>query len=293
MKAATTDLVSVTLSLKNVLGDYFNDTVRFYFKNLKRQSLTRRFSLTLHGETVRTPATIAAGAHGQYQVFITPERYREKSILFRVPLGKPAGIEETFLLEPSKANPRFPSYKELETKSSWTALINVMKKSGITATQYSSMDDQVKAGIFNLHAKMQRTTPAAGSTVFDHVEKITRPKPARFYAHVSRDLYELVSNAKVVFRSVSGALHSFFGDWKPIAKKGSFKTRDEAGNLQLTFARNVDGDYLVDADIDDHDGLEHAFDVLKHTFTKRDTHPYDIHQILVLFQGLHPGYDLE
>lgn len=70
------------------------------------------------------------------------------------------------------------------------------------------------------------------------------------------------------------------------------RSLDAAGNLQLTFARNVQGDLKADIDIDDHQGTEHAADVLKHKITSKDTHPYDIHEILIYFQGLDPGYQL-
>ncbi len=47
---------------------------------------------------------------------------------------------------------------------------------------------------------------------------------------------------------------------------------------------------MSDTDIDDHQGIQHAFDVIKHTISSSDSDPYDIHQILVFFQGLDPGY---
>jgi hypothetical protein len=48
-------------------------------------------------------------------------------------------------------------------------------------------------------------------------------------------------------------------------------------------------------DLDDHAGVQHAGDVLKHRFSDDDTDPYDIHEILIHFQshlGVDPGYDL-
>jgi hypothetical protein len=63
------------------------------------------------------------------------------------------------------------------------------------------------------------------------------------------------------------------------------------GNLQLTFATNAQEQFAVDADLDDHQGIKHAFDVIKHKFSG-DTHPYDIHEVLVKFHGIDPGYRL-
>jgi hypothetical protein len=77
-----------------------------------------------------------------------------------------------------------------------------------------------------------------------------------------------------------------------VTPNGSFKTRDTAGNLQLTFARHPDGRMMADIDLDDHQGIAHAADVLRHKISGKDTHPYDIHNILVLFQNCDPGYSL-
>ena len=69
----------------------------------------------------------------------------------------------------------------------------------------------------------------------------------------------------------------------------SFKTGDKTGNLQLTFATKGN-EWQIDADLDDNRGIKHAFDVVKHKVSRRDTHPYDIHQILTMFQNIDPGY---
>jgi len=78
--------------------------------------------------------------------------------------------------------------------------------------------------------------------------------------------------------------------WDRFKERGSYKTPDPTGNFQLTFATNAQEGLAIDADLDDHQGIEHAFDVIKHKLTGRDSHPYDIHQILVKFQNIDPGY---
>ena len=62
---------------------------------------------------------------------------------------------------------------------------------------------------------------------------------------------------------------------------GSFKTHGD-GNLQLTFFGDSGAPprFRVDADIDDAAGIGHVFQVLRNWICG-DTHPYDIHQILV------------
>jgi hypothetical protein len=74
---------------------------------------------------------------------------------------------------------------------------------------------------------------------------------------------------------------------------GSYKTNDHYGNLQLSFFAKPDGsEWLADVDIDDAAGLAHVFQVLRNELTKKPTHPYDIHEILLAYQHLDPGYSL-
>jgi hypothetical protein len=58
----------------------------------------------------------------------------------------------------------------------------------------------------------------------------------------------------------------------------------------LTFVADGDNNFLADIDIDDHQGIQHAFDVLQHAVSGKDTNPFDIHEILIFFQSLDPGY---
>ncbi|MFY9574413.1 MAG: hypothetical protein WAV20_23675, partial [Blastocatellia bacterium] len=73
----------------------------------------------------------------------------------------------------------------------------------------------------------------------------------------------------------------------------SFKTQDAHGNLQVTFFRKADAlEFIVDVDIDGSKGLEHAFDVISHSITHKDTHPFDVHAILLSDQKIDTGYRL-
>ena len=99
-------------------------------------------------------------------------------------------------------------------------------------------------------------------------------------------------DSQQIFHSVSGISHSFNKPWRRIERDGSFKTRDRQANLQLTFATNSDGQLLVDMDIDDNQGVAHAFDVIGHSLSGADTHPYNIQQILLALQGIDTGYTL-
>jgi hypothetical protein len=94
------------------------------------------------------------------------------------------------------------------------------------------------------------------------------------------------------FNEASGISHTFPKPWRRIEQSGSFKTRDRQANLQLTFATNSDNQLLVDIDNDDNQGIAHAFDVIGHALTGANTHPYNIHQVLLALQGIDPGYTL-
>jgi len=136
-----------------------------------------------------------------------------------------------------------------------------------------------------------------GDALIGQVESIERKlldkdHRERIFAIVNGNLLGALRKFPERYRSVSGALHKFFDDWTPVSEQNSFKSRNNAGNIQFTFATNPSGASLADIDLDDHTGIEHAADVLKHKITGSNTHPYDIHQILVYFQGIDPGYRL-
>jgi hypothetical protein len=63
--------------------------------------------------------------------------------------------------------------------------------------------------------------------------------------------------------------------------------------LQLTFFSNPKTlEFISDTDIDDAQGVEHIFQVLRPVFTGKHTNPYDVHEILLEFQKVDPGYKL-
>lgn len=292
MPSSNYDKGSIRAILKDAKGAVIRDKVRLTLVNQRVRSYNRQIQIELHGTSKTIRGDIPAGAVGLYQVFIDPERYRDKSIFLMVPTGEPAVIDEFFFVDPAIAQPTFPSYAALQGQSRWTKLFRVLQDSGFTAAKYKALDKLPKAGIFNLFAKMEATLLPDGGTIFDRIENIFDPRPARFYARVVPGLPESVLADRKGFHSVPGTLHHFPQGWQRIDDPGSFKTLDRAGNLQLTFATNKNGEFMVDADLDDHQGIEHAFDVIKHKVTNKDTHPYDIHQILVFFQGIDPGYEL-
>jgi hypothetical protein len=160
---------------------------------------------------------------------------------------------------------------------------------------YDALADLPRAGLLNLLAKMGDTTLLDGSTVLDHVDSLYRVRGDRVFANVARGLRDLVKTAAGArkFILVDGSLHhppdgfTLFDSYKTIP--------DKYGNLQVTFFASVAAPrtFKADIDIDDAQGIEHVFQVLGHWLTGEITHPYDIHEILLAYQGLDPGYRLE
>ena len=109
----------------------------------------------------------------------------------------------------------------------------------------------------------------------------------RLFIRIDAALREEVKNSPL-FHQVPETLHEPVPGY---AITDSYKTLDHYGNLQLTFQRKGDtgGDYLADVDIDDAQGIEHIFQVLRNSVSG-PTNPYDIHDILMMAQKLDPGY---
>lgn len=114
-----------------------------------------------------------------------------------------------------------------------------------------------------------------------------RMEQDRLFIRIDAALREEVQNSPL-FHQVPETLHEPVPGY---AITDSYKTLDHYGNLQLTFQRKGDtgGDYLADVDIDDAQGIEHIFQVLRNSVSG-PTNPYDIHDILMMAQKLDPGY---
>ena len=51
--------------------------------------------------------------------------------------------------------------------------------------------------------------------------------------------------------------------------------------------------WVADIDIDDAAGIEHIFQVVHNSLPNQSTNPYNIHEILVGYQHIDPGYSFE
>jgi hypothetical protein len=282
---------NVTIDLRDVLGRTITDQVDVKFINQRVQSLSQRFPLSFSGSALDLKG-VPARPNGLAQVFITPQRYREKSVFVDVPSSGECRIEETLLIDPGRVEPVFPGFQEIGSNQVFADLFRVLPQSGIsTDAAWTDLDKMKKAGLLNLYAKMRREKIEGDRNVFSFIRRITEFRPQRVFALVDPRLIDLVRDRRDLFSDVNGALHEFSGGFTRI-EGGSFKTRESAGNLQLTFAENAAGELLADIDIDDHQGVLHVFDVLRHKLTGENTNPFNIHQVLVFIQGIDPGYQL-
>lgn len=286
----------VTINLRDVYGKTITDEVEITFYNQKVHSLSQQFTVKFKSAPI-VLTDIPAFPTGLAEVFIKPNRYRFKSIFINVMGGELNLISEDLFVDPDKARPTLMDFDDLPAKLYGTDLISILKASGINKSAWDSLDKRNRATILNLSAKMLKETTKNGQSLISHVNSIDqtlldKKHRARVFGSVKDTLLSALRKFPERYEPVSGVLHHFPPGWTPVSQPDSFKTRDDAGNIQLTFATNEENSSLADIDLDDHQGIQHAADVLKHKITGRDTDPYDIHEILIYFQQLDPGYRL-
>jgi hypothetical protein len=232
---------------------------------------------------------------GIYSVLIFPTRYRAISQF--VTINEGAVTNKIFVLPVDPARvlkivaPDFAGLPDdlQDLLKNSPAVEGQGGKTG--ADLFVALDDIQKAGLLNIYAKMQHTTFPNKRSVFTYIHALTRVRGDRFFAHVDKDLRDATINsvAANLFHNVAGELHTPPPNF---VLTDSFKTFDHYGNLQLTFFSNpATLEFIVDTDIDDAQGIEHIFQVIRNVFTGA-TNPYDIHEILLEFQNIDPGYQL-
>jgi hypothetical protein len=287
----------VIVDFKDIYGHTISDDVEIKIYNTQLMDLKQRFDVTFKGLPVRL-TSVPAYPTGHAQLIVTPTKYRFKQRFINVQAGKDNEITEYFFVDPSHADPHPIAYADLPEKSYGEKLLKILDASKIKSTVWNKLDRSIRASILNLSAKLSKER-VDDAPLIDFIEQIDRTwldlkHRERIYARVSADLLPGVISNPQIYHRVSGGMHKFpTEDWKSVPKPDSFKTlKDSAGNIQLTFAMNMAEDFLSDIDLDDHTGLAHVADVLKHKFSGQDTHPYDIHQILWFSQQLDAEYRL-
>jgi len=289
----------VEVDFKDIYGNTITDEVEIKIYNTQLQSLKNIYNVSFKGQ----PATLVgvpAFPTGHAQMIITPNKYRFKQRFINVEAGVTNRVTEYFFVEPSKANPHPIEFGDLGNKTYGADLLQILRDSEIGEDEWNKLSKQSRATILNLCAKMSRETVKSGAKLISSIQRIDQtwldPKHReRIYALVKPGLLAGLRSYPEKYFSVDSSMHKFPSDeWVSVDPPDSFKTlKDAAGNIQLTFAQKVETEgNLADIDLDDHKGLQHVADVLKHKFSGKDTDPYDIHEILWFFQQLDAEYRL-
>ena len=294
----------VRVDFKDVFGETIRDKVEIKIYNTQLQSLKDVYNADFKGAP-QVLSQVPAFPTGHAQMFVTPKKYRFKQRFISVQAGethpniKKNEITEYFFVDPSAAKPHPIEFADLAAKTYGEELLRILKASKIGAAAWNALDKRNRATVLNLCAKMSKETVKNGAKLITFVESIDKTwfdnkHFERIYARVKKELLQALRNHPEVYFSVNGGLHKFPSGWTSVKGSDSFKTlQDSAGNIQLTFAEQEGEEgYLADIDLDDHKGLAHVADVLKHKFSGKNTSPYDIHQTLVFAQQLDPEYRL-
>jgi len=181
-----------------------------------------------------------------------------------------------------------------------------------TEATYDGADDEktqiAKAALLNLYTKLIDTIEPTGGIEpwFSLVRRVLEIGRERFIAIVDPRMEQCVRTIREKigqfpdYSKAKSDLHlkNFPASFNVVKSSMlSVKTKEDKGNLQLTMARGKDEGgadvFLLDADIDENGQLmKHLADLLKHKFNG-GTHPYDIHEYLVMSSPNRPlGYRL-
>jgi len=239
----------------------------------------------------------ATGAGSIYRVALTPSNYRIVQFFVTLADGQTTSKTVPFPVDPTRvAGLQTPGFDGLpavvQTMLAQSEIPRFVTPEGKFiqgAALYQTLNAalRLKACLFNITAKSAATPLRDGKSCLDHYNGMIRMEQDRLFIRTDAALCEEAQNSPL-FHSVSAALHDPVPGY---TITDSYKTLDRYGNLQLTFQRRgtAGDDYLADVDIDDAQGVEHIFQVLRNTVSG-PTDPYDIHDILVMDQHLDPGY---
>jgi hypothetical protein len=229
---------------------------------------------------------------GLYRVEIDSPSYRTVSQFVNIPASGTAQKTFTLPVDHNKVvSVNFPSFREIPggAQGLLAESGSVLGFPGLSGPAlYDKLDDIRRAGFLNLTAKSGRTRLTNGRTVLSYIQSLTEVRGDRFFALVDSALHAETQHrvTEELFHAVDDLLHTPPPGFE---KVDSYKTFDHYGNLQLTFSATPDrSQWQVDMDIDDAQGFEHIFQVIRNI--AGPTHPYDIHEILLAFQEIDPLY---
>lgn len=284
--------VRLHLELSDVNGDLLKEKVDII---LRHQVLSEVVKVSNNASTKIEIKGLHGAPQGLYRIDIDPPSYQFVSQFLNMKASGTTSLNLTFPIDPGKVKKvKFPAFgstvadlqRVLELS---TNVLSFVGKKG--KALYDELDDIRRAGLLNIAAKTGKTTLTNGRTVLSYIQELREIRGDRFFASVPKELREETKNSvpEGLFHPADQSLHHPPAGFSPA---GSFKTPDHYGNLQLTFFMNGD-DCVADIDIDDAAGIEHVFQVLRNKLSSNPTHPYNIHEILIGFQHIDPGYSFQ
>jgi hypothetical protein len=229
---------------------------------------------------------------GLYKLEVRPRHYWPVSRFVTIPSSGRVRETITLPIRPDKARAICPAYADLDerVRGVLERSRHVKGHAGLSGGPlYDALSDEATASLLNI-AKKTLTVPFKdGGDLLDHV-MLLEIRDDRCFVEVPGSVKDQMTDLVTadLFDAVDGSLHE---PPTGFVAAGSFKTPDAFGNLQMTFFTSQDR-CVADIDIDDAAGLAHVFQVMRNHLTGKPTHPYNIHQILMQHQHLHPGYDL-
>ena len=281
--------VKLQLELRNVSKKYLGEKVDIMLRH-QMLSEVRKATATVTGKV--DISGLRGFPQGLYRIEIDPPSYQYISQFVNLKASGTTSASFVFPIDPGKVKSvTFQTYTKLVDD-----LRTVLEKSDQVDSflgkkgkeLYDALDDIRRAGLLNIAVKSANTPLTNGRTVLSYIDKLLELRGDRFFCTVPKELRQEIKNsvADGLFDPAPDNLHNPPPGFQ---RAGSFKTPDKYGNLQLTFFSNGN-DYVADIDIDDAGGLEHVFQVLRNKLSGKPTHPYNIHQILIVHQKLDPGY---
>ena len=288
------DEPTLKLTLVDVYGNSLDEKVDII---LRHQVLSEVVKVNRLVKSSFQIAGLRGAPQGRYKIEIDPPSYRYVSQFVNIASSGITNLEIKFPVELKKiASINFPTYAQLsaELRTLLENSGNVKGFEGLTGKNlYDAIgkDDIRRAGLLNIAAKTQNTVLTGGKTVFSAITELVDIRGDRFFAIVPQQLRDDTKNsiADDIFEKAPSILHHPPAGYE---HAGSYKTKDRYGNLQLTFFAGPEN-WKADIDIDDAAGIEHIFQVVHNSLPNQSTNPYNIHEILVGYQHIDPGYSFE
>jgi hypothetical protein len=284
----------LSLALVNVFNEPVQENVTILLKNQqlvdnKVFHVMPKDGFARLGGLFRTP-------QGRYSVEVDAPSYHPVSQFINIAASGDTGLEVKLPVDPERViamnRPAFAVLQQDLKDFLAQAQLQDMLQGKSGQQLYDALPAIPCAGLLNLVAKA-RNTLLGGKPALSFLGKMVKLQGDRLFAEVSPDLAPACRHETLggILHTADDSLHDPFPGFIPA---GSFKTFDHYGNLQLTLSVHEEDSkrWMVDMDIDDAQGLEHIFQVLHNAATQQPTHPYNIHEILVAFQQIDPGYTL-